>query len=421
MDEQIDLRPTVEYLLRYWWVPVGIAVALAALAALYASTRPDSYEASAVVVVGEPGQRVILDPRFEVNDRPDELLNVYPELALSDEVLSAVLPDVDAASDGAIDTVPVLREHLSVERGGDARLIYLWGQDADADLATVLANTWAREFVNLANRVYGNQGGQVDFYVSQLEQSAADVAAAEAALADFQGRSLLTLTTNQYTALSELQQALLANQNSAQMVLNDIGSLRRQVSESQDVTFADQYTALLLQVRALGGPDEGGGLQLQVSSDTPLTTTSRQEQLGLLDSLALTVEAAMETRNGVLDNLEEALLEAQMQIQVETAELTRLTRDRDVSSETYTAIARKLDEERLLAGQATQGIQLASRAIVPENPSSKVGESQLVLVAVVGFLLGLAVVLAKMWREAGQARKRAEVESERRLEPATVE
>jgi uncharacterized protein involved in exopolysaccharide biosynthesis len=421
MDEQIDLRPTVEYLLRYWWAPVGIAVALAALAAVYALTRPDSYQASALVVVGEPGQRVILDPRFEVNDRPDELLNVYPELALSDEVLSAVLPDVDAASEGAINTVPALRESLRVERGNDPRLMYLRGHHADANLAAVMANAWAREFVDLANRVYGNQGGQVDFYESQLEQSARDVAAAEAALTDYQGASRLTLATNQYTALSELQQALLAEQNSAKLVLNDIGSLRRQVSEAQDVTFADQYTALLLQVRALGGRGESGGLQLQVTNDTTLTTASRQEQLDLLDSLALTVETAMGTREEELDDLEEALLAAQVQIQVETAELTRLTRNRDVAGETYTAIARKLDEERLLAGQATQGIQLASRAIVPDSPASKVSVNRLVMAAVVGFLLGLAVVLAKMWREAGQARKHADPDSERRLAPATVE
>jgi hypothetical protein len=47
--------------------------------------------------------------------------------------------------------------------------------------------------------------------------------------------------------------------------------------------------------------------------------------------------------------------------------------------------------------------------------------NRLVMAAVVGFLLGLAVVLAKMWREAGQARKHADPDSERRLAPATVE
>jgi uncharacterized protein involved in exopolysaccharide biosynthesis len=102
MDETIDLRPYVAALLRYVWL-MGLAVLLAVIISIALFMMGDDYVATALVTVPEPAQQVQFDPRITTNLQSTQLLTAYPRLALSDDLLTRLLPRATALSGGTID------------------------------------------------------------------------------------------------------------------------------------------------------------------------------------------------------------------------------------------------------------------------------------------------------------------------------
>lgn len=404
MDEEIDLRPYIQGLISHWWVPVLVA-AVSALAALALNLlRPDAYETSAMVVITEPGQRVSFDPRFEVNERPDELLFAYPELALSDDVLKAVLDKVKDAGDGKINSVGELRGLLNVNVGKDPHVLYLTARNGDPAFASAAANAWARQFVDSSNQIYGNQGGQVDYYNSQLEAAREAAAFAEQALTDYQQVNRLTVATNLYNSLSQQQIDYLTAQRGQQMALEDIALLQKQIrAGTGENSFADQYAALTLQLRVFNEPTSANPVaafappQFLIDNEGILTTADRQEQLRLLGELAASIQAALADTSATLAAIEPQLLQSQREVQEATAELTRLTIARDVANETVMTVGRRLDEEKLTSGSAAQPVRLGSHAATPESPAGGQTWLTMVIAGVLGFLVGAFFVILSTW------------------------
>jgi uncharacterized protein involved in exopolysaccharide biosynthesis len=229
LEEEVDLRPYVELLLRNWMWVVGGAFLAAVVAFGLSSLVPPTYEATALVAVTEPRQRVQFDPRFETVDggRP---LEAYPELAASDELLQNVLAEMDPPLDNVTD-LRQFRRMVEARSGSDPSLVRLSVQYGDRDEAARIVNTWARLFVAWANEIYGDQNGeQVHFFERQLEQTEAELETAEQALIDFQARNRVDIISNQLNSLSELQAQYLRDQNAALFLIQDLQGLRDQLA-----------------------------------------------------------------------------------------------------------------------------------------------------------------------------------------------
>lgn len=398
MDEVIDLRPTIEGLLRYWWIVVGITLTIVALAIVVTLLLPDRYEATTLVAITEPTQRLQFDERFQTIIEESPLLRAYPELSTSDELLVSLLEQLP--SQVGVQTIPELRGLLAAEAGSEPGLVRLSAQHEDPEMAAVIANTWAGLFVEWANVLYGNGSSQqVAFFEEQLTDAQAVLETAEQDLVDFQERNRLLLLENELAALTELQLAYLADQQALTFILSDVRALRNQLqnTNSPSVTLADQLTALNLQIKAFGAESEFP-LQFQLnSSEVPLTSTSHAEQLELLDSLALTVEDGLAEIDVGLTALEPRMLEVQRVYQENLTENDRLVRNRDVAQETYLSLARKVDEERILAQDVSGGVRLASSAAVPIEPAGPGLLLTVLIAGVVGTALGLGVALFFVW------------------------
>ncbi len=401
MEDTIDLRPYISALLRYWWAIVAFA-GLAAMLAIFYYLGRNEYQATAWLAISEPSQSLEFDARIENTDELDLMLEAYPQLAFTDEVLAGMLPELSEWTDGGINDLITLRSHLYADRGNAPRLIRLTARADDPELAAFIANLWAERMGAAVDTLYRNPGGQIEFFQAQLTDSATQLQLTEQALVEFQRQNRQGIVKNELDALSLLQASYLAERNTLQLLQGDIQALRDQLLADQvsPLTFADQLTALSLQLQAFSSNSlaTASPYQLQINGpEGALTTNDRATQLQLLDNLARTVESRLSTTDTDLPQLDARLLSLQGEYQALVNEFDRLTRDREVAQETYLTLARKLDEVRISSADVGNRVQIVSHAVPPTLPQRPSWVQLVVAGAIAGALLAGAIIILSTW------------------------
>jgi uncharacterized protein involved in exopolysaccharide biosynthesis len=397
VEQEIDLRPYVTAVLDRWYWILGFGL-LGALLGLGVSLIMDpTYEATALVAVTVPRERVEFDARIQtvIDSQP---LEAYPELARSDELLVALR---DQLPDSAL-SLKELRDMTSASPGSDPSLINLTVEHNDPEFAAEVANLWATLFVQWANQIYGYQGDeQLVFFETQLEEAQTTLAAAEDALISFQARNRLAILENQLSAVQQTQADYLAKQRQTDLILQDISGLLSQ--EQGGTADIDQLASVLLQVRALGGVPVGAEMggspwQLQLNVDG-LSSAAPADQRAIILDLQDILLTQSDQINERLAALEPQILTVQEQVEAATVEEGRLTRDFEVAVETYTTLARTVDEKRITSQDTTSGVKLASRTAVPDEPSAPNVLLNAIIAGVAGVVLAtLAVIGLSWWR-----------------------
>jgi uncharacterized protein involved in exopolysaccharide biosynthesis len=102
-----------------------------------------------------------------------------------------------------------------------------------------------------------------------------------------------------------------------------------------------------------------------------------------------------------LEELQPQILSLQRQLQEIYTESDRLTRQRDLAKETYTALARKVQETRIAVQGAQRTAELGSRAAVPEEPASPRKLLNTAVAGTLGLMLStMGAFAAEWWRNA---------------------
>ncbi len=398
MEEEIDLKPYIEALITKWYWIMGAAILAGVVAFIVSSALPPKYQATALVAVTQPTEIVEFDSRIRslADNQP---LKAYPEIALSDAVLLALLPEVTAL-DAQIQSVEGVRRMLEARAGADPSLLRLTVTYGDAEETAVIANRWAELFVERANQVYGNRDGeQLRFYERQAETAVAELEATEQALLDFQARNRTAILENQLLALAQTQLDHLDNQRHITLLIQDIKALREQLaqqSNSVPITFADQLISLGLQAEAFGA-QEAIPVQIQLGSSEALVNSDRAAQLAFLDALGETLAVRLEQIEAALAGLEPQILALQAEKQAHDNEGSQLNRAFILAEETYTALTRKVEEERITSQDMNKGVRLVSQA---GKPTSATNRSQvLISILIMVFVAGVMIVvtLFKTW------------------------
>jgi capsular polysaccharide biosynthesis protein len=409
MDETIDLRPYLQALVRHIWLIIG-AIALAIVVGVVLNRVSDDYQASTLVTIPDPSQQLQFDPRIINTLQPSQMLFAFPNLALSDEVISRVMAQTPGV-DETITTATKLRGLMEVDSAGDPRLLRLSISHREPETAAVLANIWADEFVAVVDGVYGSGG--VDFFANRLNEAGLELQAAEDALVSFQTTNRQGIVDNELASLLELQRAYLTEQRTLTQVLDDIKGLRTQLEGNsvEVVTLAEQLSALTIQLRvyesvqpsipmfstpvAMQIPPSAPEWQLSLGADAQVTTGERAQQLQMLDALRRSVESSLIDRQSQLTALEGPIFALQTEKQRLFNEGERLISRRDIAQETYATVARKVDEERV--GAAETVAHVASRAAVPEFPTRPNLLVLLPLLSVAAALVSMAAIIALTW------------------------
>ncbi len=404
IDQEFDLRPFIEAIINNWYWILGLGLLAGVLA--YVATGllvTPSYEATALVSITEPRQRVQFDPRI-VTVEENQPLRAYPEIAISDELLATLqseLPDI------GVTNVQQLRAMLKAAPGSDPSLLRLTAQNPNPETAAVVANEWAELFVSWANRAYGDAGeDQLIFFEQRLEDAEADLKEAEGALVNYQAQNRFAILENELLALQQTQADLLAKQGEISLLSQDIDSLLALSQNSGDAVATDQFTTSLLKLRAFGGvpgrisTEEVKTIpwQLQVTMDT-LAAVDGSDQEDQIRSLQQALEYQVEQTEEALAELEPKILAVQKEKQEAEAMESLTLRNVELAEDTLTALARTVEEKRITSQDTNAGVRLASRSAVPASPtgSRKTLTAAAAAVGVV-FLSIFVILLSSWWR-----------------------
>lgn len=395
MEEEIDLRPYIETIIKRWYWIVGAALAAGIVAFIATSFIPPTYEATALVAVIAPRDVVQLDARIRETNTTQPL-RAFPQLALSDQVLQMLLTQLPAAD---LDTIEELRQILEAEAGDDTSIIQLSATSEDPAEAAAIVNTWAAVFVAWANEVYtGQSSQQVAFFEEQLAAAEAELTSAEEALVTFQAVNRTEVISNTLAATLDTQSEYLSAQRRNSQLRRQVQELRDQLAApgNNQITLADQLTALSLQLQAFGA-ETAVPLQLQVSDSASLTAASRSEQLALLDGLLATLTTQTEQIEAELVALEPHILGLQQQQQQANTEYNRLLRHQFVTEEAYMALAHKVEEKRITSQDTSSGVRLASEAAVPQEPEGRYRILGALVAGMIALLISVLIILIIEW------------------------
>jgi polysaccharide biosynthesis transport protein len=406
LEEEIDLRPYIEALLkrRYWIIVFVIIVGITTF--LVSISLPPTYEATALMVVTSPQQVVLnsltqstFDPNFTSINGAMLSLQAYPDLALSDEMLQQLLAKLELPGDETID-MENLRKLLTAEAGGDRGLIQLTAKYGDAQTAADIANAWADLFVPWVNETYGIANAErLNFFEAQLATARTNLETAEEALIIYQGTNRAAVLQSRLEALSRTLADLLAEQRVLVFLRRDAEQLQTQLTTqtgSAEAPLAYQLTALSLQLRTYDAQTPTN-VELQMAAETPLTGADRGEQLNFLAGLISSLTAQQTQNEEMVAEIEPRILVLQQERQAVFTEQLQLQRAQQEAEETYTALVRRVDVERISAEDTTGGVSLASRSAVPQNPVRPRILLNVAVAMLTGMVLAFSVVVLQEW------------------------
>ncbi len=414
-DDIIDLRKYINLLLaRKWWI-IGIALLGALLAFGLASILPKQYQATSIAAVTKSRNELTFDPRIETITDASLNYQSFAALALSDTVVEELFKSLETLPPEITDPLS-LRGLLSTEVNTD--LILLSARNGDPVSAQTIANKWVEIFVHQANSVYSTMdSAQITFFEDQLNDAKEMLAQANAAMIEFQSRNRETILANQLSALQNSLGVYLDRQQSGEILLQDIRSLTEQLRAQQPDQPAAQsllFSVLLLQNRAYAErtpsiansgssssttSQQNSQVQIQVSAADP-NTPSVQGQIQQLAALEDVVQTQLDTFSAQITDLEPQIITIQQELEEALSEKDSLKREQGVAQETYTTLARKVEETRIASADTSGQVRLASYAIPDDDP---VFPSRLLMTLIGGaagfFLAVMAVLLLSWWWE----------------------
>ena len=396
-DHEIDIRRYIQAFLSNWYWIVGAALFAGILA--YGATlllMSPVYEATALLSLVEPRQRVQFDPRIVSLDEEQPLL-AYPDIAVSDEMLVALKNESPIAAPYSLQR---LRSMFSASSTPDAKLLYLTVTNEDPRLAAELANAWAELFVSWANATFGDSSEELlAFFEQRMEEAAAELAAAEDSLIAYQAENRTAILENELVALKQTHASLFAKEREIALLSRDIESL---LSSDQANATTDQVTALVLKLRALGGTGTNDGESppywLQLNADASALDDGADPEQQLVSLQAILAFQAEQTADALAE-IEPQILMLQQETQAARTTESLLERDIELATDTYTALARTVEEKRITSQVSNMGVRLVSRSAPPTAPvGPRKSVNTLAAAAGAGFLSTLVILLGVWWR-----------------------
>lgn len=402
MEEEIDLREYIEVLIRHWKWIAALAILAAATALVVSFLLPPTYEASALVVITKPRYVMRFDERFETVNDVQQPYKAYPALAVSDDLLLQTMAALNPPLPEEDQDLTSFRDKLAAVSGSDPSVVELRAKHQDAAMAAYIANTWAGVFIGRVNELYNVSAQDARFFEDQLADADTVLTKAEQALIEFQSRNQTNVLNAQVSAHRQQLSNYLASKNTIKLVIQDAIDLKERLRLREGeapASLADDLASLYLEIDALSS--KGAiPLQLQVSPASSLSNRTADEQIAFLDGLATSLQEKLSALDAEIAQLEPEILRLQGEIQASNTEADRLTRARDVARDTYTTLARKVDEARITAQDESGEVRLASYAAVPTKPVSPRKKLNTAVAGALGLFVGVFGAFAvEYWRQ----------------------
>lgn len=396
-EEEIDLRPYIVALINKWWLILVLTVGGAIIGFVISNRTVPMFSATSLVTIQNEQELIAIDSSIE-DIQQEQPLDAFPELALSDEVLSLVLDELEL--EGQL-TISEFRDDLISESGSDDTVIRLTASSTSPQLSADIANEWANEFVDWANFAYGGKNDeQVRFFEGQLEEATQQL---DTVLGEMEAFALIDRTatiSNTLAAHTAVHLNYVEQKLQIEQVLNDVETLRVQV-ESRPATLAvpmsDQIAYMQLQLSTLNEASQLPFIVDLANSDT-ITSSDREEQLVYIDTF---IETLVNWQIDIDEKIEEVtpeILTLQQEHRRFLSEGERLNARWSVLNETVRVLTFQIAEERIASQNQGDGFQIASRAV----PTAVTATEQnsvfsIIIGAILGGALAVSLILASYW------------------------
>ncbi|OGO49413.1 MAG: hypothetical protein A2W37_08055 [Chloroflexi bacterium RBG_16_63_12] len=420
MEDEIDLREYVNVLLRHWKMIVVLTMVAAVAVGVVSFIMPPTYEATALISVAQARYTLRLEG---VSDGGPLPLKAYPDLAVSDEVVSEVFNQVKPALPSEVDTLTKFRKQLKATAAADPTLLRLAARDTDPARAAQIANAWANTLADRAGRLYGQDAANLLTYETQLTTTKSALEDSEQALATFQANNQVAILTAQLNSQQAILTDYLNRVHQFGLLVQDAQDLRARLAKldpSAPPSFTDDVVMLMLSAQAFGGqmaplqsqpstvesqpslPSQSSiPLQVQISSGQSLSGKSVAEQAAVVDDLLNTLRARAEDAKAQIAALEPRILELQGRLAKAQKQQAELTRARDLAQTQYLALASKVEEAKIAAQESANVVQLASEAAVPTERANPRIALNIAVAGALGLMVSVfAIFVWEWWRGA---------------------
>ncbi len=202
----MDLRRQLAVIRHWAWLIVACMLLAGGTAFLVSSSLPKTYEAKAVLVVGQSASDAQISSDYNQLLASQKLSQTYATMATTRPILQTVIKSLGLETTKGIPTTPdELRNRITTQAPQNNNFVYITVVDGNPDTASAIANTIADQLVRTAPAMAGQLAGTVDFAKAQLTQMQDDIAAIQKDIASLPATGL---TTDQQQQLKDDQTRL---------------------------------------------------------------------------------------------------------------------------------------------------------------------------------------------------------------------
>ena len=432
MEQEIDLRPYAQAVLRRWrWVAVGVLAAVA-LAVIITLVLPRANRASASVLIDPVIAQVSLDARFAERDtglftNPNTRRQALIDLATSPVLEARVLEKL-----GQADLKPGdLLERVRMRATSDLLTITVRGRDAAE--AQRIARLWGLTYEDMVRQLFSATTLNLESIEQELIKAQARYDEAQRAVDEFVRKGDLIRVSQEVARLRELLDtsrqgqkdlyaAYLAQTRGLRLMLEDARMLRAQIERGEGVP-ADALAALVVRLRAAGG----GNLPVDLTISSPETLAAgREATLSELERLTAVIESERDRLLNETDRLgtaiasgdlsavgmdpqirtryESELAAAESRMNALAAEQRMLNQALEVSINALSVLQAKRSE--LTIARTTSLVSVRYLGDAPVPPASRavlLVRNGLIAAALAGFLVITLIIVLEIARQVRQA------------------
>jgi uncharacterized protein involved in exopolysaccharide biosynthesis len=432
-EDEIDLRPYILAIIKYWWLIILLAAVAGISALVFSLIQAREFQATTTVLLTRSRATLSLAEQFptisepvDANARMDSLVSI----AFSDGIASQALNALDGKLAAQFENYDDFKESVEVSSEGDLLLITATAQDPE--LAVEMANEWARQTVTAINFAYSGEQPLAEIQ-DQLEFANEEYQSAQSDLEAFIEDNQINFLNSQIKEVQTLYNSFVNDRShqinyyynrklSMEDLIVQAEALKEQLqsgNRSQAGNLGDALAVLKARSTALGvvdnssetPVDSGFTIDLQIS-DTVAILDSPTEYVADLDDLielareeqakaestwiALAEDVSLSEGYEEIERFAQQISSLESQLELETARQTELTSQRDLAWQAYQAIAQKEAELRN-APQEGNLVTIAGLAVEPQKPVSRGTVQNTIIAAILGGFVGLALVLGMTW------------------------
>ena len=411
MNDEIDLRPIFQNIIKAWKIIIATILTSALLVGIFKVVTTPPYEARATLLVVNKSTQLQPSTRIISNQTPLTGRTAYD--GLEDLMKGELL--MDRIEPLLIDKGFTLQDfQFEVDRQNDTTfLLKVYG--ATSIGAKEVAELYAQEVIRFIYESYATDDSAISDTLRKLEEARERYQKAQTALEQFIERGEIEATSQEIRRISNAIEGVraatlnryneyLSRMNQIDRMLRDAQLIRERMTRG-DTDLSDSLSALLFRVQSTG-VSGGPILQLDPSvingisvttDDIDIVISSLEAEYSRLQrdlaELSITKFDSFTTVN--IENLYNQLFAEQVRLEQLNRQQIELTRERDTAYSLYDTLLRRIDELKL--EELSRPITIRHLGTMVDKEPSNVSKSIpfVGLGALVSLIVSVSLVIAR--------------------------